>query len=105
MEAAGADFLVLCTNTMHKVADEIQAAIRIPLLNIIDVAAGALQDAGVARPALLATGYTMEQPFYRDRLARHGLGLLVPETEDRRRQRAGGPGMPGPPARPDAQML
>ena len=83
VEAAGADFLVLCTNTMHKVADHIQADLGIPLLDIRDVTAAALERSGVSRPGLLATGYTMEQSFYRDRLARHGLDVLIPESEDR----------------------
>ena len=83
VEAAGADLLVLCTNTMHKVADQVQAAVTIPLLHIVDVTAAALLDAGVSRVGLLGTGFTMEQAFYRDRLASHGLDVLVPDAGDR----------------------
>jgi aspartate racemase len=83
LEAAGADLLVLCTNTMHKVADEIQAGVGIPLLHIGDATAGAVRAAGVGTVALLATAYTMEQGFYRDRLAGHGLTVLVPDEADR----------------------
>lgn len=83
VEAAGADLLVLCTNTMHKVADAITAAIAIPLLDITDVTADAVVRAGVSRVGLLATGFTMEQSFYRDRLARHGLDVIVPDADDR----------------------
>jgi aspartate racemase len=83
VEAAGADLLVLCTNTMHKLADQVQGAISIPLLDITEVVAGAVTGAGIGRVGLLATAYTMEQTFYRDRLARRGLDVLVPETADR----------------------
>ena len=83
LERAGADVLVLCTNTMHKVADQVQAAVDVPLLHLADVTAGAVQDAGLHRVGLLATGFTMEQDFYRDRLASHGLDVLVPAADDR----------------------
>ncbi|CAN5307053.1 aspartate/glutamate racemase family protein [soil metagenome] len=83
VEAAGADLLVLCTNTMHKVADEIAAAVNLPLLHIADVAASAVLAAGLRTVGLLGTSVTMEQPFYRDRLAGHGLMVLVPEASDR----------------------
>jgi len=83
VEAAGADLLVLCTNTMHVVADAVQAAIDIPLLHIADVTASAVIGAGLQQVGLLATGYTMEQPFLVDRLASHGLTVLVPEIDDR----------------------
>ena len=83
VEAAGADLLVLCTNTMHKVADEVQAAVGIPLLHLGDATASAVRGAGVARVGLLGTAFTMEQAFYRDRLASHGLEVLVPESDDR----------------------
>ena len=68
---------------MHRVADQIQAALGIPLLDIADVTAVALKGAGVTRPGLPATGYTMEQSFYRERLTRHGFDVVVPETDDR----------------------
>ncbi len=83
IEAAGADLLVLCTNTMHKVADRIQAAIGIPLLHIADVTAEAVTAAGLGTVGLLGTAFTMEQDFYRDRLATHGLTVLIPPPQDR----------------------
>jgi aspartate racemase len=80
LEAAGAELLVLCTNTMHKVAPEP----RIPLVHIADTTADAVRDAGFGRVGLLATAYTMEQDFYVGRLReRHGLDVLVPEPADR----------------------
>src|SRR3954465_13092107 len=83
LEAAGAECLVLCTNTMHRLADEVQAAIDIPLIHIADATARSVQAAGVRRVGLLATRYTMEQDFYRGRLAeRHGLDVLVPPEPD-----------------------
>ena len=68
LESAGADFLLLCTNTMHKVADAIEAASALPLLHIADPTAAAIQAAGLQRVGLLGTRFTMEQPFYRERL-------------------------------------
>ncbi|MCP9627434.1 aspartate/glutamate racemase family protein [Rhodopseudomonas palustris] len=84
LEAAGADCVLICTNTMHKLADAVQSAIDIPLLNIIDICAHELKAAGARKPLLLATRYTMEHDFYRERMARrHGLTPIVPEAEDR----------------------
>jgi len=83
LEAAGAELLLLCTNTMHKVADRVQAAVGIPLLHLADTTAAAVGAAGQTTVGLLATGFTMEQDFYRDRLAGHGLRVLVPERADR----------------------
>ena len=83
LEAGGAQLLVLCTNTMHKVAPAIEDAVTIPLLHIGDVTADAVRAAGVARVGLLATAYTMEQTFLRERLAGHGLTVLVPDADDR----------------------
>lgn len=84
LERAGADLLVLCTNTMHKVASTIEAAITRPLLHIADPTAHAIRQAGVARVGLLGTAFTMEQAFYRDRLAsRHGIEVLVPDAGER----------------------
>lgn len=84
LEAAGADFLVLCTNTMHKVAPSIEAAVRIPLLHIADPTALELKRAGHSTVGLLGTRFTMEQAFYRDRLSeRHGLRVIVPGPQDR----------------------
>ena len=83
VESAGADFLVLCTNTMHKVAEAIEHAVEVPLLHLGDATAEAVLDAGVHRIGLLGTAFTMEQDFYRDRLASHGLDVLVPDVDDR----------------------
>lgn len=84
LQDAGADLLVLCTNTMHRVSDEIEAAIDIPFLHIADATGDAVRAAGVRRVGLLGTRYTMEQDFYRGRLeARHGLDVLVPDEPDR----------------------
>ena len=83
LEAGGAELLLLCTNTMHKVADQVQDAVRIPLLHIGDVAAKAATDAGLRAVGLLGTAFTMEQDFYIDRLAAHGLTVLVPDAADR----------------------
>jgi aspartate racemase len=82
--AAGADFVVLCTNTMHKVAHAIEAAVAIPMLHIADPTAAALKQAGVERVGLLGTRFTMEQEFYRDRLTQyHGLDVIVPPSVER----------------------
>lgn len=84
VEAAGAECLLLCTNTMHLVADAISAAVSIPLLHIADATGEAVRAAGIARVGLLGTAFTMEKPFYRERLSeRFGLEVLVPEAEDR----------------------
>jgi aspartate racemase len=82
---AGAELLVLCTNTMHKVAHVVSAAVEIPLVHIADATADAIRAAGLSTIGLLATAYTMEQDFYVGRLReRHGLGVLVPGAEDRK---------------------
>ncbi len=84
LEGAGAEALVLCTNTMHRVAGAIEAAVAIPLLHIADATAAAIRAAGLRRVGLLGTAFTMEQDFYRGRLAeRHGLEVLVPEQGER----------------------
>ncbi len=88
VEAAGAQALLICANTMHKMADEVAAAVSIPLIHIVDATARALQAAGVRRPLLLATRYTMEQDFYRARLARQGITASVPTDEERVRLQA-----------------
>ena len=85
LQAAGADCVVLCTNTMHKVADSIETAVDIPLLHLADVTAAAVRTAGLDRVALMGTRFTMEQPFYVDRLRAHGLDVVVPAEDDRRR--------------------
>jgi aspartate racemase len=84
LQDAGADFIVLCTNTMHKVAATIERAVRIPLLHIADPTAEAVKAAGVRRVGLLGTRFTMEEDFYRERLrALHGLDVVVPDAGDR----------------------
>ncbi len=83
LESAGADLIVLATNTMHKVASEIEGAITIPFLHIVDATAAAIRAEGVASVALLGTRYTMEQDFYRGRLAANGLDVIVPARPDR----------------------
>jgi amino-acid racemase len=83
VEAAGADLLLLCTNTMHLVADQIEAAVSIPFLHLADATARAVRAAGLSRVGLLGTAFTMEQSFYRDRLAAHGLDVVVPDQDDR----------------------
>ena len=85
LEAAGAELLVLCTNTMHKVADAISEAIRIPFVHIADATVDAVRERGLETVGLLATAYTMEQEFYVGRLRdMHGLEVLVPDGPDRR---------------------
>jgi aspartate racemase len=85
LERGGADFLVLCTNTMHRLADEIAAAVAIPLLHIADPTAQAIRRSGFERVGLLGTAFTMEQDFYKGRLrAAHGLDVITPEAEERR---------------------
>jgi aspartate racemase len=84
IEAGGADFLLICTNTMHKVADEIQAAIRIPIVHIADATAEKLIADGVGTVGLLGTAFTMEQDFYKGRLTgNYGLKVLTPPAQDR----------------------
>jgi aspartate racemase len=83
LEAAGADLLLICSNTMHKVADRIQAAVGIPLLHLGDATAKAVNRAGLETIGLLGTAFTMEQDFYRDRLTSHGLHVLIPPPDDR----------------------
>ena len=84
LQAAGADFIVVCTNTMHKVAAQIEAAVSIPLLHIADPTAAAIKHAGHAVVGLIGTRFTMEEAFYRDRLRdRHGLRVIVPDAADR----------------------
>lgn len=84
LQAAGAECIVLCTNTMHKVAPEVEAAVTIPLLHIADASAEAVKDAGLSTVGLLGTRFTMEQAFYRERLSEmHGLRVLTPVEADR----------------------
>ncbi|MBY7974564.1 aspartate/glutamate racemase family protein [Vibrio fluvialis] len=84
VEAGGADFLLICTNTMHKVAPEIEAQISIPILHIADATAKQLQQDGIERVGLLGTRFTMEQEFYKGRLQQQfGIDVLIPDAEQR----------------------
>ena len=83
LERGGADCLLICTNTMHKMADDVSAAVDIPLLHIADVTASAINKNGANKPLLLATRYTMEQDFYTQRLRDHGVDVVIPVEEDR----------------------
>ncbi|RWX78427.1 aspartate/glutamate racemase family protein [Neorhizobium lilium] len=83
LKAAGAECILICTNTMHLVASEVQAAVDIPLIHIIDETAKALTARNLKRPLLLATRYTMEHGFYADRMKSLGIDIMVPPAEDR----------------------
>lgn len=84
LEAAGADVLLICTNTMHRMAQDVQAAVTIPLLHIADPTAKQIKAAGLNKVGLLGTAFTMEHDFYKGRLAHeHGLNVIVPNDEDR----------------------
>lgn len=84
VEAAGADFLLICTNTMHKVAPQIESGINIPLIHIADATAEVLKSQGIKKVGLLGTAFTMEQDFYKGRLTdRYGLNVIVPNAKDR----------------------
>ncbi|MCO6178662.1 aspartate/glutamate racemase family protein [Ciceribacter sp. RN22] len=83
LERAGADCVLICTNTMHLVADAVAARVDIPLINIIDETAAAIRAAGFKRPLLLATRYTMEHGFYTERMRKQGLDPMVPGEADR----------------------
>lgn len=84
VEVAGADFLIICTNTMHKMADEVERSIKIPLLHIADATAGAIQAQGLRKIGLLGTKFTMEEDFYCGRLVeKHELDVVIPCDEDR----------------------
>ena len=82
LEAAGADMILICTNTLHKVAPQVQERIRVPLVHIAEAAADELAANGITRVGLLGTKYTMTQEFYRDKLIAHGIDVLIPEGED-----------------------
>lgn len=85
LERGGADFVVLCTNTMHRLADAVVAAVEIPLLHIADPTAQRIKAAGFERIGLLGTAFTMEQDFYKGRLRDHyGLDVMIPDARDRR---------------------
>lgn len=82
LEAAGADFIVICTNTMHKVAPQIQKALHIPILHIADATADVLLARGIRKTALLGTKYTMTQDFYKLRLMTHGIEVVIPNRQE-----------------------
>ena len=82
IEAAGADFILICTNTIHKVAPQIASAIRIPIIHIADATADELEKCRIKRVGLLGTKYTMTQDFYKDRLADRGIEVLIPNDAD-----------------------
>ena len=84
LESAGAEAMVICTNTMHRVAAELEAEVSVPLIHIADATAASIKEAGLRRPALLATRFTMEQDFYKGRLREsHGVDALVPDRDGR----------------------
>lgn len=84
IQAGGADFVLICSNTMHLMADAMAAEIDIPLLHVVDQTSAAIVKAGLKRVGLLGTAFTMERPFYRDRLAAAGLEVFIPTDADRR---------------------
>src|SRR4051812_22657741 len=88
LEGAGAEAILICANTMHLNAAQVQAAVAAPLIHIADATAEALKARGVSRALLLATRFTMEKPFYRERLEAAGLGVLTPDAADRARLHA-----------------
>ncbi len=88
LEAAGAEALLICANTMHRMAGDVEASVGIPLIHVADATAQAIIRAGVRKPLLLATRYTMEQGFYRDRLRRGGVETVIPAEADRGRLHA-----------------
>ncbi|MFB7392133.1 aspartate/glutamate racemase family protein [Streptomyces sp. NPDC056191] len=83
LEAAGAEMILICTNTMHKVADQVGAAVSVPLLHLADATAEAVRASGLHRVGLLGTAFTMEQDFYRGRLEEGGLDVQVPDADGR----------------------
>jgi aspartate racemase len=85
VEAAGADFLMLCTTTFHRVADQVEAAVDIPLLHLGDVVAAAVKDQGFKKVALIGTSFSMERPFFTERFARHGVEVIVPAEQHHER--------------------
>ena len=86
--AAGAEAILICANTMHRMADEVAAAVDAPLIHVADVTAAAIRDTSVKRPLLLATRFTMEQAFYRDRLRQGGVEAAIPAAAERDRLHA-----------------
>ena len=85
LEQAGAEALMICANTMHRMAGQVEAAVSIPLIHVADATAAAVKASGIVRPLLLGTRYTMEEPFYRDRLSGLGVEVAIPGEVDRLR--------------------
>jgi aspartate racemase len=83
LQNAGADLVLLCTNTMHRVAADIEAVLDVPFVHLVDATARAVTAAGMTTVGLLGTRFTMEMDFYRDRMRDHGIGVLVPDEPDR----------------------
>ena len=83
VQQAGADLIVLCTNTMHKVIDAIEERVSVPVVHIADATAARIRAQGMSRVGLLGTAFTMEQDFYRGRMAEHGVTAVVPDEQDR----------------------
>ena len=83
LEAAGADFILIATNTMHMVFNQVQAGVNVPMLSLLDAVGEAILARGMSTVGLLGTGFTMEKPFYRDSLAEKGITVLVPDANDR----------------------
>ena len=82
LEAAGADFILICTNTMHKVFPQIQGKVSIPVIHIVDAVADVLQSQGISKVGLLGTRYTMTQDFYKQRLIARGIKVVIPKGDD-----------------------
>lgn len=83
LERGGADFIVICTNTWHKVADQVRQKVSIPLLHVVDLVADELKESNIETAALLGTRYTMEQDFYRNKLEENGIKVIIPNEEER----------------------
>lgn len=83
LEKGGADLIVICTNTVHKVADEVQRSINIPLLQIVDATAEKIKKQGLQKIGLLGTKFTMEEDFYKGKLTKYGLEVIIPEEKER----------------------
>lgn len=83
LEKGGADLIVICTNTVHKVADEVQRSINIPLLHIVDATAEKIKKQGLQKIGLLGTKFTMEEDFYKGKLTKYGLEVIIPEEKER----------------------
>ncbi|HEY8023141.1 MAG TPA: aspartate/glutamate racemase family protein [Burkholderiaceae bacterium] len=83
VQAGGADLILICTNTMHKLIDDVERAVRIPVLHVVDALAAQLKSNGVGKVGLLGTRFTMEQDFYRARIESHGISVIVPALTDR----------------------